>query len=152
MGVARDRANVELPPAAALELWLDTERWPMFVDGLARVERRSQGWPEPGSSLVWQSRPGGRGRVTVEVLELEPPSRVVVRVADETLSGTETAVFEPTDHGSVVDVALDYALNDGGPLKAVTDAIFIRRALRDSIRRTLGRFAVEAAEDAALPS
>jgi hypothetical protein len=32
----------------------------------------------------------------------------------------------------------------------VADAIFIRRALRDSLRRTLFRFAVEAEEEAGL--
>ena len=52
--------------------------------------------------------------------------------------------------GCEVLVELDYELNEGGPLRAVADLIFIRRALRDSIRRTLQRFAVEAAEEAAL--
>ena len=33
---------------------------------------------------------------------------------------------------------------------AVTDMLFIRRALRDSLERTLRRFAVEAEEEAGL--
>jgi hypothetical protein len=32
----------------------------------------------------------------------------------------------------------------------VADALFIRRALRDALRRTVGRFAVEAEEEAGL--
>jgi uncharacterized protein YndB with AHSA1/START domain len=152
MGVARERAVTALPPAAALDLWLDTARWPTFVDGLARIERRHERWPEPGASVVWQSRPGGRGTVTLKVLELEPPSRVVVQVFDDKLTGRETVVVEPDGNGSLMHVELDYSLNQGGPLMAIADAVFIRRALRDSIRRTLGRFVVEAEEEAALPS
>ena len=150
MGVARDQAFVALPPPAAMDLWLDARRWPTFVDGLARIERRDARWPEPGATVVWHSRPKGRGTVNLKALELDAPSRVVVRVFDEKLSGTETATFEAAEGGALVRVALDYTLNEGGPAKAVADVVFIRRALRDSIRRTLRRFAVEAAEEAAL--
>ena len=52
--------------------------------------------------------------------------------------------------GSVVEVALEYELTGGGPFRALADAIFIRRALRDALRRTLSRFAVEAEEEAGL--
>ena len=45
---------------------------------------------------------------------------------------------------------LDYELSSGGPLRVVADALFIRRALRDSLRRTVHRFAVEAEEEASL--
>ena len=49
-------------------------------------------------------------------------------------------------------VEIDYELNEGGPLRALADVIFVRRkAPCDSIRRTLERFAVEAAEEAFLP-
>ena len=47
-------------------------------------------------------------------------------------------------------VELDYELTKYGPLRAVADVIFIGRALRDSLRRTLGRFAVEAEDEAGL--
>jgi hypothetical protein len=45
---------------------------------------------------------------------------------------------------------LEYELTGAGPLAALTDALFIRRALRDMLRRTVSRFAVEAQEEAAL--
>ena len=45
---------------------------------------------------------------------------------------------------------LDYTLTEGGPLSGITDLLFIRRALTDAIRRTLRRFATEAAEEARL--
>ena len=151
MSVARERAVTVLGPREALDLWLDTARWPTFVDGFGAIDRRHDRWPEPGATVVWRSKPGGRGTVTEKVVELEPPGRVVTDVLDDKLGGRQTVTFEEDEGGCVVLVELDYTLNDGGPLMAVADAVFIRRSLRDSIRRTLARFAVEAAEEAALP-
>ena len=55
------------------------------------------------------------------------------------------------DDGSTrVDIELDYTLTRGGPLAGMTDLLFIRRAQTDAIRRTLRRFATEAAEEARL--
>ncbi len=45
---------------------------------------------------------------------------------------------------------LDYELAKYGPLAGIADAIFIRRALRDALRRTLYRFVVEAEDEAGL--
>jgi hypothetical protein len=45
---------------------------------------------------------------------------------------------------------LEYQLTKYGPLSAVADAVFIRRAIRDSLRRTMFRFSVEAEEEAGL--
>jgi len=151
MGVARERAVTALPARRAIDLWLDTARWPTFVDGFGAIERLHDRWPEPGATAVWRSKPGGRGTVTEKVAELEPPRRVVVDVLDDKLSGRQAVTFEPDPHGCRVLVELDYELNEGGPLRKVADFVFIRRALRDSIRRTLARFAVAAAEEAALP-
>jgi hypothetical protein len=155
VGVARERTIAILPPRQALDLWLDTSRWPTFVDGFGGIEQRHERWPEPGARVVWRSKPGGRGTVTEKVAELEPPGRVVVDVLDDQLSARQTVTFESPagegDEGCEILVELDYTLTEGGPLRAVADFIFIRRALRDSIRRTLERFAVEAAEEAALP-
>ena len=153
MGVARERAVTVLEPRQALDLWLDTSRWPTFVDGFGAIDRLHDRWPEPGASVVWHSKPGGRGVVTEKVAELEPPGRVVIDVLDDKLSGRQTVTFEPDEEGEGCRmlVELDYKLNEGGRLRAIANFIFIRRALRDSIRRTLERFAVEAAEEAALP-
>jgi hypothetical protein len=151
VSVARERAVTVLDPRDALDLWLDTARWPTFVDGFGALQRRHDRWPEPGATVVWRSKPGGRGTVTEKVAQLEPPGRVVVDVLDGKLSGRETVTFEADARGCVVLVELDYTLNERTPLTAVADKLFIRRSLADSIRRTLARFAVEAAEEAALP-
>jgi hypothetical protein len=151
MGVARDKGVTALPRREALELWLDTSRWPTFVDGFGALDVVHERWPEPGARVVWRSKQGGRGTVTEKIAEYEPPGRVVIDVIDDKLSGRQTVTVEEDEGGSQVLVELDYRLSDVGPLGFLADWIFIRRALRDSIRRTLGRFAVEAAEEAALP-
>jgi uncharacterized membrane protein len=141
---------VPLDPEAAAALWRDLRRWSSFVEGLQRIEQQSPDWPQPGAKVVWVSGAGGRGRVTEKVLSSEPTA-FSTRVHEERLSGTQAIVFEPAaGGGAAARLSLDYELPGAGPLKVVTDLLFIRRALRDSLTRTLRRFAVEAQEDAGL--
>jgi hypothetical protein len=140
---------VALEPEVALGLWTDPRRWASFVEGFARVVEQSGDWPAQGSKLVWESIPAGRGRVTERVVESRDDA-FTTEVFDESLNGTQRAAFEPVEGGTRVVVELEYELAKYGPLRAVADVIFIRRALRDSLRRTLARFAVEAEEEAGL--
>ena len=142
-------AEVPLDPAAALALWADVRRWPSFVDGFARIEELSPSWPERGSRVVWESRPGGRGRVTEKVVE-QGVRRFSTRVYEARLAGVQTAEVAAAGPGALVELRLDYELVRGGWLGAALDLLFIRRALRDALTRTLRRFAVEAEEEAGL--
>ena len=148
--MGRVQVAVEAPGtvAAAEALWMDTRRWPSFVDGLAHVARVDEPWPEPGGRLLWDSRPGGRGRVVERVLERRPGEGQTVGVEDERLEGEQSVSFAPGPEGVTVSLALDYRLKQGGPVRAVVDALFIRRALGDSLRRTAVRFARELAAEA----
>ena len=139
-----------LTPEAALRLWSDPGRWPSFVEGFARELERSPEWPAAGARVVWESTPAGRGRVTERVVEGEGPDRFVPQVFDERLNGTQTFRVVESEAGSRAELALEYELTKYGPLSALADVIFIRRAIRDSLRRTLSRFAVEAEEEAGL--
>ncbi len=49
-----------------------------------------------------------------------------------------------------MELSLEYTLTRYGPLNALADVLFMRRALRDSLARTVRRFAVEAEEEAGL--
>jgi hypothetical protein len=147
---ARAQADLVLTPEAALRLWSDVSRWPSFVEGFARELERSPEWPAAGARIVWESTPAGRGRVTEKVAEGEGPDRFVTHVFEERLHGTQTFRVVESEAGSRAELALDYELTKYGPLGAVADVIFIRRAIRDSLRRTLSRFAVEAEEEAGL--
>jgi hypothetical protein len=147
---ARAQVDLALTPEAALRLWSDVSRWPSFMEGFARELERSPEWPAGGARVVWESTPAGRGRVTEKVVEGEGPDRFVTQVFEERLHGTQTFRVVESEAGSRAELALEYELTKYGPLRAVADVIFIRRAIRDSLRRTLSRFAVEAEEEAGL--
>jgi Polyketide cyclase / dehydrase and lipid transport len=147
--VARARQLVELTPEAALALWTDTDRWPTFVEGFARVLERSGDWPAEGASVIWESTPEGRGRVTEKVVE-HRPGRFATQVYEQALSGIQSLSAGEDAEGALLELALEYELSRYGPLSAAADALFIRRAQRDALGRTLRRFAVEAEEEAGL--
>jgi hypothetical protein len=146
---ASARTSLPLPPAEVLRLWSDVERWPSFVEGYARRLDLTDSWPEPGGRVVWESTPDGRGRVTEAVTENEP-DRFSTQVFEKALTGVQALRALPADDGSEVELSLEYELTRYGPLGGVADALFIRRALRDSLRRTLYRFSIEAEEEADL--
>jgi uncharacterized membrane protein len=146
---ARAGAEVVLAPEAALVLWTDLSRWPSFVEGFARFVESDSGWPAPDARVLWESVPTGRGRVTEKVVE-SAPDRVATMVFEERLAGRQTFRVAPSESGAAVELSLDYTLTKYGPLGVVADALFIGRAIRDSLRRTLSRFAVEAEEEAGL--
>ena len=143
------RSSLPLSPSEALRLWSDVERWPSFVEGYARRLELTDEWPEPGGRVVWESTPDGRGRVTETVVE-NSLDRFSTQVYEAALAGMQTLRAVPTDDGSEVELSLDYELARYGPLRGLADAIFIRRALRDALRRTLYRFSVEADEEVRL--
>jgi hypothetical protein len=146
---AQARGTLPLSPPEVLALWTDVERWPSFVEGFARRLELSPDWPAKGARVVWESTPDGRGRVTETVIENEA-DRFSTQVFEEALMGTQTLRAVPASDGSEVELTLDYELAKYGPLAGVADAIFIRRALRDALRRTLYRLGIEAEEEAGL--
>jgi hypothetical protein len=139
-----------------MRLWSDVERWPSFVEGFARRLELREPWPEQGGRVVWESNPDGRGRVTETVVE-NAPDRFAVQVFEKALAGVQTLRVVPANGGgeegggaSEAELSLEYELARYGPLAGLADALFIRRALRDSLKRTLYRFSIEATEEANL--
>jgi Polyketide cyclase / dehydrase and lipid transport len=146
---ASARATLPLTPSEALRLWSDVDRWPTFVEGFARQLELREPWPEPGGRVVWESNPTGRGRVTETVVE-STADRFSTQVFEDALAGTQTLRALPASDGSEVELSLEYELSKYGPLRGIADVLFIRRALRDALRRTLSRFSIEAEEEARL--
>lgn len=143
MRTARAARRVAATPASAFARWVDVARWPAFVDGCERVESVDPRWPEPGAEVRWRSVPGGRGDVVERALAVEPGRSLQVEVADPALTGVQTVTFEADEDGAAILLDLSYDLRRHGPLRALTDVLFVRRALADALERTLRRFAAE---------
>ena len=139
----RVRASVTVPGRAqeAEALWLDETRWPSWVDGFGHVVLEDPDWPAPGTRLRWASPPRGRGLVEERVLEREPAERLVLAVEDERLTGTQEVRFDAGDGEVTIVLTLEYSLKER--VAPLVDLFFVRRALRDSLRRTVTRFANE---------
>jgi hypothetical protein len=148
--MATVEAAVDLPKARIAEaegLWYELARWSAFVDGFGHVERTDGEWPETGSRVVWDSRPGGRGRVVERVTAYAPGAGQTVEVEDSQLTGTQRVEFVGRDDGCQLRVELSYELKARGFLGSAGNVVFVRPALRAAIRRTLARFARELAAD-----
>ncbi|HVP03169.1 MAG TPA: SRPBCC family protein [Solirubrobacteraceae bacterium] len=144
MSVAR--ASLDLPEVRISEverLWYDHTRWQGFVDGLHHIERVAGDPPEAGSSIVWVSNPGGRGRVVERVRSYEPRVGQTLEVGDVQITGTQRVSFTALEGGVRIALELDYALRNPSLTKALSDRFFIRRAQAESLRRTLLRFGRE---------
>jgi len=147
MGCASRPGVRPMGEVVARMLWYDRTRWPSFIDGFAAVAKTEGDWPQAPSTLVWDSRPGGRGRVVERVTDYEVRSGQTARVEDEKLTGIQSVAFVPLDDGTEMTLSLDYRLKSRNPVGAVVDVLFIRRALGDSLRRTLLRFSRELSSD-----
>ena len=143
--MGRARAQVTVPGLAseAEVLFYDPQRWPAWIDGFGHVAKLEGDWPRSGSRVVWDSKPGGRGRVVERVTRYEARAGQSVEVEDEQLQGTQTVSFEPDGDAVVVALELEYELKQSGFFAPLTDVLFIRRAVRDSRKRSLTRFARE---------
>ncbi len=160
MRTVRVSGELALAPAPALAVWSDPERWDEFVEGFERIVELDRGWPAPGATLVWESGSEGRGRVTERIVEHDPARRLVTAVSEEhpgsgapRLRGRQTlellAAAPSGSSPSRAELRLDYEIVPGrGSPGPVTDLLFVRRALRDALGRTLGRFAAETAREA----
>ena len=143
MGSVRAAQMVPGLASDAEALWYDPQRWPAWLDGFGHIVKLEGEWPAPGARAVWESRPGGRGRVVERVTAFEARGGQTLEVEDEKLRGTQRVVFEPGPDGVEVALELDYELKQSNVFTPLTDALFIRRALRESLQRSLVRFARE---------
>jgi hypothetical protein len=147
MGRVRVAVDVGRPASAAEALWYDPQRWASFVDGFGHLHRISGDWPHAGAEVVWDSPPGGRGRVWETVESYEPRVGQTLSIEDEKMRGTQRVTFEPRHEACTVRVELDYEIRQRRGFTALVDLLFVRRPMTDSLRRTLQRFAFELAAE-----
>ncbi len=120
--------------------WDDPARWPQWVDECNRVLEVSGEWPRPGSTVIWESGPAGRGRVTERVVEYEFGRGRIVELEDDSIRGRQSVVFAAEPGGVRISLGLAYELKRRTPVTGVVDLLFIKRAMAVSLGRTLSRF------------
>ena len=147
MGRVRASIVVQGLTSQAEELWYDTTRWPSFIDGLHHIARLEGDWPRVGARVLWDSQPGGRGRVQERVTSFVAREGQTLEVEDEKLRGTQRVAFTPVEGGVTVTLELRYTLKEQRPGMALVDLLFIRRPQRESLERTLRRFRTEVAAE-----
>jgi hypothetical protein len=147
MGRVSASIDVAALASEAEALWYDTSRWPTFIDGLHHVARLEGDWPQAGARVLWDSNPGGRGRVQERVIDFVAREGQTVAVEDEKLHGTQRITFSPTAVGVTVALELRYTLKEARPGGAIFDLLFIRRPQREALQRTLRRFRTEVAAE-----
>jgi hypothetical protein len=142
--MSRVSAAIQVPGRAsdAEALWYDPQRWPAWLDGFAHASRVPDGWPADGT-LLWVSRPGGRGKVLEEVVAYEARTGQTLRVEDERLRGTQRVEFRPASNHVTVRLELEYELKERHAFTPLVDLLFVRRELESSLRRSLAGFARE---------
>lgn len=147
--VGRARASITVPGriADAEALWYDLDRWPVFVDGFGRLVSAEGPWPGVGSVVTWDSRSGGRGRVREQVGAHEARAGQTLAVEDAKLRGTQAMTFESAGEQVRLTLIIEYELKERTAVTPVVDLFFVRRALTDSLKRTLVRFARERRSD-----
>jgi hypothetical protein len=147
------RATITVPGrvAEAEELWYDPHRWAAWIDGFGHVTKLEGEWPHEGARLLWDSRPKGRGRVDERVVGYEPRAGQTLAVEDQRLTGTQRIAFEPQGDEVRLNLTLEYRLKNRSAATPVLDLLFIRRAIRDSLQRTLNRFGHERRAELARP-
>ncbi|MCW2958781.1 MAG: hypothetical protein JWP18_1584 [Solirubrobacterales bacterium] len=147
MSTVSAKIGVPYPISDAEALWYDTGRWAGFVDGFHTVESIEGDWPRAGARVVWATSPGGRGRVVETVAGYEPRVSCATTVRDDQLDGTQTISFAPHDQGTMVRLELTYDIRERTLVTPLVDLFFVKRTQRDSLQRTLRRFALELRDD-----
>ena len=147
-------AAEQIVPASLAETWdlyFDPSRWPAWVDELHAVEELANGYPQMGGTVIWRSGPAGRGRVSETVLEHEPRRLHRIRYSDPSSEGEQRTDFSIEGEGTLVRLELTYSLLGAGPLKRITDLLFIRSQMGGMLARSLEGLRAEAASAAAEP-
>ena len=143
MGKVSARVDVPGQASDAEELWYDLRRWPSFVDGCKYIARVDGDWPAAGALVIWDSFPGGRGRVLEQVTGYEARVGQSLAVEDEKIRGTQRVSFVPHTDGVTVSLELDYELKQPRGKFGAYELLFVRRPQREALERTLRRFARE---------
>ena len=129
--------------AEAEDLWYDRHRWPSLVDGFGHVVKLEGELAGRRRAAAVAVAAQGRGRVQERVERLRGPPGQTLEVEDERCAARQRSRSRPLGDGTASRSLLEYELKEPGLAQPPRRRLFIRRALTDSLRRTLSRFANE---------
>jgi hypothetical protein len=69
-----------------------------------------------------------------------------LHVQDDSITGTQTITFTPLDDRVDVELTLDYRITKRSIFTPIVDILFVRGAMRASLRATLSHFGLELEE------
>ena len=136
MATVASEVEIAAPAAVVWDFYFEPGGWPSWVDQFGAVAS-SDGYPETGGTLRWRSGRAGRGEVTERVLEHQPRRLHRVAFEDPAAEGELATAFEVTESGTRVGQRMTYRLRRAGILVRITDALFVRSQMRDSLARSL---------------
>jgi uncharacterized membrane protein len=146
MGDVSAQILIGAPLADVWDFYFRPESWPEWVDQFRRVDG-SDGYPEAGGTLRWQSGASGRGTVEERVLEHRPRSLHRIAFSDPESEGELEVTFaiEPGVDPAATRVTqtMSYSISGGGPLSGLIDVLFVRSQVRRSLERSLSRLRAE---------
>ena len=136
------------PAAVEVEqLWDDPTRWASWIDGFGHVVRLDDDWPQEGARRIWDSPPGGRGRVMETATALPRAARsATLAVEDERVRGVQRVRFE-SDGDATRGSRSTFDLEPEGARSPPARRWWLRRQFREALRRSLRRFSYELAAD-----
>ena len=146
--MSRTSATITVPGRAvqAELVWYDPSRWASWIEGFGHLVSLDDSWPNKGARRLWDSPPGGRGRVCERVLAYEMRTGQTLAFEDAQMEGTQRVTFEPQPDSVKITLTLDYRLKEQDFLAPFYN-LFARRRHSDVLRRTLRRFATELAAE-----
>jgi Polyketide cyclase / dehydrase and lipid transport len=140
------KASIVVPGRAVEveQLWYDRTRWASWIDGFGHVVSLDDAWPQTGARLLWDSRPGGPGRVIERVTRYEPRLGQTLEIEESGFTGVRRVTFEPGLEQTRITLEVELE-----PKERLAPARrwLLRRRLGDSLRRTLTRFSYELAAE-----
>ncbi len=101
-------------------------------------------WPQAGAKRAWDSRPGGRGRVSETVTRWAAREGQTLTVEDARLSGVQRVTFTPGAAVTQITVELEVEPKERLP---PARRWWMARKLRESLERSLTRFSYELAAE-----
>ena len=142
MGEYSFTVHVEAPPEAVYGLFTDPDRMHEWIGGITRVTDISGPPGQAGSSYTaWF----GRMRSPTQILEAEPPRRILGRFGNRLLRGEMEATFEVEGDGT----SLTQRFRTEGAIPAIMARIFATGSWRGSFRGELATFVTIAEREAA---